>query len=78
MEPNCVRTGQHGAHEDDEGQDDDAIELDGWREWLAADTCPRFCNRAERIAGCTDRPMRAANITISLTGPCYGVVRQGE
>ena len=27
-------------------------------------TCPRCCNRAERIAGCTHRPMRARNMII--------------
>jgi len=27
-------------------------------------TCPRFCNRAERIVGCTNRPIRAGNMTI--------------
>ena len=30
-------------------------------------TCPGFCNRTERIAGCTDSPMRDGNMTISLT-----------
>jgi hypothetical protein len=32
-------------------------------------TCPRFSNRAERIAVCTDWLMRAGNMTMSLRPP---------
>ena len=40
-----------------------------WCEWPAGSVCPRFCNRAERTDGCTRWPIRARNMTISLTDP---------